>query len=138
MMSFRLKQIGLAVWLMASLLVGSASACTCSHHQETAAASEDSCHSSHQYSVENGEHSVTSLDVDCVCFVNAPSPFAVAKSDNKPLGTSDSVSTSDQIIPDFEFRSIPTIQAPKPEYARKFPDSTDYQAFKPSRAPPRL
>ena len=135
-MSFRLKKIGSALCLVAFLLVGSASACICSRIQEMA----DSCHGSHEKSVETDEHVVESASVDfeCSCFVNASLPSIVVKWDTKELKVNKGISNSDQLMLDPEFLVISTVQGLKPEYSRNFSYSTDYRAFRPARAPPRL
>lgn len=139
-MSFRLKQIGLALFLMTSLLVAGVSACTCSHHQETAESFHDLGHGSHGESIENAKHSLprASSDDEYVCVANVRAQSVLAKSDIKELKVSESISNSDQVMPDPEFLAVSTVQAPKSEYAGNFSYSTDYQAFRPSRAPPRL
>ena len=139
-MTFRVKQIGLAICLIASLLIVSVSACSCAHNQDTAKSSGDSCHSSHQQLVNGEERSVasTSIDVDCICFVSVPSPLIAAKSDVKKFGASDGVPVSDEVVFDPLLLTSSTSRSSKPEYARNFSYSTDYQSFKPSRAPPRL
>ena len=140
MMSFRLKQIGLALCLVASLLIGSGSACTCSSHKETAEASSDSCRNLHEKAFGNEQYSIesASMDVDCVCVANVPSPSFIGKRNINELKVIESIANSDQLTRDPEFHAISVRQAPKPEYARNFSYSTDYQAFRPSRAPPRL
>ena len=143
-MSFRLKQIGLALCLVASLLVGSGSACTCSSHQETADASSDSCgnlhEKSHEKTVGDEHHSIesSSMDVDCVCVDNVPSPSFIGKRSTNELKVIESIANPDQLMRAPAFHVISVRQAPKPEYARNFSYSTDYKAFRPSRAPPRL
>lgn len=67
MVSFKSKQIFIAVYLMASLFVGSAAACACSHHAsepEKSEAGSSSCHS-HQKNTE-----VQQADTDADCFEN--------------------------------------------------------------------
>jgi hypothetical protein len=138
-MTFHFKQIGLALCLVASLLVGSASACTCSHHQEKAKSSETSCHSSDHESAENVEGSVTGdvVDVNCVCFVQPP-PSIVSKSESKKQKTDKSVSNSDRVVPDLEFVFTESVHLSPSGFDRDSSYSTVLESLLPARAPPRL
>lgn len=82
---FGLKQIGLAVCVMASLLVGSASACMCSHHQVRKQAVKTSCHGvSHETAVAGDKRTAgKAFDVDCTCRVNQPTPVVISKTEEK-------------------------------------------------------
>jgi len=134
----RLKQIGLAFFLVASLLVGSASACACSHHQEKDKSTENACHGTHQES-ENVKTSVTSdaVDVNCVCFVDRPTPIA-SKTEGKQLKASKRVSNPGQVLPDPEFVAATTVYLSLPGFARDLSYSNVLKSLLPSRAPPRL
>lgn len=140
MMSFRLKQVGFALCLAASLLVGSVSACMCSHHEEKPKSSETSCHGPHEDQAENTESTVTenAFDVDCICFVNQPTPFIAAKWENKKLKADKSVSSSDQTVPHSLFVTAIAINLPPPEFDRDLSYSHVLKSLLPSRAPPRL
>ena len=138
MTSFKLKQIGLALCLMASLLTASPAACTCSHHEETKALEND-CHSHHE-TAETIETSVESdtVDVDCVCFVNLPSPSVISKSASKELRSNDAVSNAEQVITDLEFIAVTKLVLSSPEFGNNLSYSNTLKALLPARAPPRL
>lgn len=140
MKNLRLKQIGLAIWLMASLLVGSASACMCTHHQEKTEAAETSCHGSHQESVEKVESPITgnAFEVDCICFVNQATPFIVSKSESKKHKAHKSFSNSDQALSDLKFVTAKVVHLPLPEFSRDLSYSSVLESLVPARAPPRL
>ena len=90
MVSFRIKQIGLTLCLMASLLVASVSACTCVHHEADAQPQAPLCH---QHSagaeieddrgsaVENTSYCVGE-DGDCICAEYAHKIAAKSESTN--------------------------------------------------------
>jgi hypothetical protein len=84
MTSFGIKQIGLSLCLMASLFVGAASACTCSHHEAEVKPSVPSCHQLAEMAEVSGpqfENTAYYLvpDDDCVCVETAQK--LVAKSE---------------------------------------------------------
>ncbi len=138
-MSYKLKRIGLALTLMASLLVGSGAACPCSHHHEEAEAAETSCHGSY-HGMENAEASTEgdAVDAVCVCFVNQSSPAIASKSESKKLKSGKSTSNSDRLIPDFEHVTTIAIQQSSPEFGQALSYSNALRSLLPSRAPPRL
>lgn len=140
MMSFRLKQIGLALCLVASLLVGSASACMCSHHEDKAKSTEISCHGVNHESVEKVEHPITgnAFEGDCICFVNQPAPFIVSKSESKKLKADKDSANSHQGVHDLEFVAASVVHLEPPALDRDLSYSNVLQALLPSRAPPRL
>src|SRR5688572_5263588 len=83
MTSFKLKQIVLAICLMASLSLGSFAACMCSHHEAKSEQAETSCHGPGQTPVDKVDVPSTddALDVLCRCFVAQQNAFI--KSENK-------------------------------------------------------
>ena len=141
MKSLRLKQIGLALCLVASLLVGSVSACSCSHHQQNEVTATSSCHAaSHNAAAAESltGQAGTSIDEDCTCFVNQPSPYIVNKSENKKA--TDSKDIADAMPAQLEFKaSSNAVASPvKSLYSQSSLYSLQLASFKPSRAPPRL
>ncbi|MEO6656501.1 MAG: hypothetical protein ABIO36_10505 [Pyrinomonadaceae bacterium] len=137
MTSIKLKQIGLALCLMASLLLGSASACTCAHHEETKAAETD-CRS-HRDSTLNAETAETAnaADDECICSVDNRSPYAASKSESRELHSRDAVAKPATVIPRIELVSLVTSNL-----SSKFVSDLSYsytlRSLLPSRAPPRL
>jgi hypothetical protein len=138
MTSYKLKQIGLALCLMVSLLFGSAAACTCSHHQEKPQAHEMSCHGSHHGVMADADASNdgNAVDAGCVCFVDQPTPAITSKSESKKLGKS--ISNSDRVVPDLEFVAAATVQPQSPDLNRTLSYSSALRSLLPARAPPRL
>ncbi len=138
MVSFKLKQIGLALCLMASLLIGNSSACTCSRHDE-AKASENDCHSHHE-SAENADIAETDNAVDdsCICIVQQPSPYLGSRSVSKELKSNDPVANSEQIIPDPEFVATTRPGGSSLVFASNLSYSNTVESLLPARAPPRL
>jgi len=137
---FRLKHIGLAVCLMASLLVGSASACMCSHHQVKKQAVKTSCHGVVHQAVDALETAGTgdAMDVDCTCRVNHPTPVVVSRTEEKKAKAEKRSADS----PIF-------VQLPTPETTAAQPCDIPHvdldlsyshvlKSLLPSRAPPRL
>jgi hypothetical protein len=140
MINFRLKQIGLALCLMASLLVGSASACMCSHHQEKTKSSETSCHgNSHEQPVENIETPTDgdAVDVDCVCFVNQPQPLFASKSEAKKVKIDRDFAILSPLLMDRDLIPLVTTTS-LPATVRLDTYKHVFERAKPSRAPPRL
>ena len=139
-MSFTLKQVGLSIALLAALLVGSASACACSHHQETTKSTETSCHGVDHETIEKVEVPAggTTFDTDCSCFVDQPSPVIVSKSESKKSKTSNNVSDVGDPVSYLKFISNATLRSPLPELARQFSKSAILESLLPARAPPRL
>ena len=137
-MSFRLKQMGMALCLMASLLIGHALACTCSHHEENEAAETD-CHSHHDSS-GNIEISETgnSVDDSCICVVEQPSPYVTSKSASKELKSNNPVAGSGQLVPDLEFVAVIGRGESTSVFANDLSYSNTLKSLLPSRAPPRL
>src|SRR5260370_39197222 len=108
MTSYKLKHVGLALCLIASLLLGSASTCTCAHHEEKANAPETSCHgSNHEVKAEtDASIDVDAVDSGCVCFVNQPSPAVGSKSESRNLKAGKSTSNPDQVAPALAFVAV--------------------------------
>lgn len=138
MTSFRLKQIGLALCLMASLLIGHASACTCSHPEETNTSDID-CHSHHE-SAENADiqESGDAIDDNCICVVEYPSPYAAASPVSRELRSNDPITTPEDIATAPEFLAVRMSGEPTPVFTRDLTVSNTLKALLPARAPPRL
>ena len=137
-MSFRLKQMGLALCLMTSLLIGHASACSCSHQVESKAVEPD-CHSHHEAAekveaVGDGD----ACEADCICFVEQPSPYAASKTPCKEFKTNDKLAKSQQVIPDIEFVTVTGDAESSPEFVSNLSYSHTLRSLLRSRAPPRL
>ena len=90
MATFRIKQIGLTLCLMASLLVGSVSACTCVHHEADAQPQVPLCHQ-HSAGAEIEDHRDSAVentsfcvaaDDDCICAEGAQKIAAKSESTN--------------------------------------------------------
>jgi len=139
-MNFRLKQIGLSLCLVAALLVGSISACACSHHQETKKAEETSCHSNGHEKTEVVQvpSGTQVLDVDCECFVSQPSPVIVSKSETKKSKTGGDIAEVATEVSHVEFISVAVTPSFLPETSRQFSKTTILESLLPARAPPRL
>lgn len=135
MTSFRLKQIALVLFVMASLLSASPAACACSHHEETKAVESD-CHSRHGSA--QASEIVNIIDESCVCVVGQREPFAASKSANKDLKAFDAVSEPDQVVPVPEFAAVITLRTSTPGYASDDFHSNTLRPLLPARAPPRL
>jgi len=126
--------------MIALLLAGSASACACSHHQETAESLHDPCHDLHEQTVYTDERamSIAAVDDECVCVVNAPPVAVVAKLDSKELRRDSSVSNPFQAVPDPEFAAALIAQLQPPSFANDLSYSNALKTLLPARAPPRL
>jgi len=137
-MSFRLKQMGLALCLMASLLISHASVCTCSHHEESKT-SELDCHSHHEAS-ETVEIVIDGdvCDTGCICTVEQTSPYAASSSPGKEFKSSETATGFAQTVADLEFVTILKLGKSKPYFVNDLSYSYTLKSLLPSRAPPRL
>ncbi len=136
--TFRLKQIGLVLCLMASLITAAPAACACSHHEEAKVAETD-CHSQHETpesaeTVERGN----AFDESCICAVAVRTPIVASKSEGKKFKVHDSAALPNENLADLEYSaaasfylapSIPTINLLY---------SSALRSLLPARAPPRL
>ncbi|MEP6703265.1 MAG: hypothetical protein ABJB34_00505 [Acidobacteriota bacterium] len=139
MMGFQFKQIILALSLMASLVIGHASAaCTCSH-DEPATIDDADCHShhtaSHEFDLPDADASA--LDNECTC-VAQPTPYGPANSVNKEFKSKDLAAAAVRRGADAEFVTTSILTAPAPELANNLSYSNTLRSLLPSRAPPRL
>ena len=138
MTRFRIKQVGLALSLMASLVVGhAAEPCACSHHEQVKTIEAD-CHSRHDQTpsaavAEDG----TALDTDCTCVVQRATPYASAKSANKKFKSKDFAAGSGELA-GVEFVAIVNFIKPLPELENNLSYSNALRSLLPARAPPRL
>jgi hypothetical protein len=140
MMSVRIKQIGLALCLMASLLVGSASACLCSHHQEKPKSTETSCHGTHDEKAESTESSITekAFGARCICFATQTTPYIVSKSETKKQKAQKSVPDPAPLVR-LSFVTVARAARPAlPEFDGNLSYSNALRSLLPARAPPRL
>jgi hypothetical protein len=135
--TYKFKQFGFALCLMASLLVGHAAACTC-QHPDGAETAGSSCYS-HNESNENVDQSddAAHIDDDCTCAVQQTLPFATAKPLTWDRHSAD-ITSSDQKFAKPEFIAAAVYTEPT-----IFTTSDLFYVSKPayllpSRAPPRL
>ena len=136
---FRIKQIGLALSLMASLVVGhAAAACACSHHEQVETVKTD-CHSHRDQKpkvpVADGG---IAFDKNCICVVQRATPYASTKSANKKFKSKDFAAGSREPASGIEFVLDPKFIEPLPELASNLSYSNTLRALLPVRAPPRL
>lgn len=138
MTSLGLKQIVGVMCLMTSLIVGSASACLCSHHQPNPDPEESSCHGGHEAQPENINVPSTGhiLGDTCVCFVTHPTQGAATKSTDKKANSEKNLHGSASLGPSSDL--ILLVSHP-PEFNTRNDSYLDIvESLKPSRAPPRL
>ncbi|MEQ1922126.1 MAG: hypothetical protein ABL952_06425 [Pyrinomonadaceae bacterium] len=136
--TFRLKQIGLVLCLMASLLTAVPAACACSHHEETKAVETD-CHSQHETAkpaeaVETG----SAIDESCVCAVVQRTPVVASKTLGKDLKAGDAVAVIDETAADFAFVAVLSSHVAPAISAKDLSYSSTLRSLLPARAPPRL
>jgi hypothetical protein len=123
---------------MASLLIGHASACACSHHDEPQTA-EAGCHSHHE--TTEAVEVVSDADVcdtGCVCFVDQPSPFANSKAPTREFKASDEIAKAAEFLPDLDLVAITAHTESSPGFVKNLSYSSTLKSLLPSRAPPRL
>jgi hypothetical protein len=139
MTSCSLKQICVALCLMASLAVGHISICTCSHHERPKVVEESACHSHHQKAdkVEVASDA-NACDSDCTCAVQQPSPVVASKSPSKDIKSSEEILEPEQIVVAVEFVAISTYRQPPSDLASGLSHLNTLKSLLPSRAPPRL
>lgn len=140
MSTFRLRQIGLAFGVILTLLVGSASACMCSHHEVKKTSVKTSCHGVAHETTETVDTATTgdSVNVDCVCFVNQSALYVVTKSESKktkPVKDENISSFLALVAVDF---SADAERSPLPVFENELSYSYLLKSLLPSRAPPRL
>jgi hypothetical protein len=140
-MNFRIKQIGLALCLMMSLLIGHASACMCSHHVEKKVIESSDCHS--QGETVKTETAATAdegnaCDTSCVCSTEQFSPYVASNSVSKKFMAADETANSAQAFSDIEFRAATAYVESATEFANDLSYSNTLKSLLPSRAPPRL
>lgn len=138
-MSFRIKQIALALGLMMSLLIGHASACACSHHVEKKAVESLDCHLHHKAAAQTAEavNDSNACDTDCVCLTSLPSPYIAQNSTSKNF-ISDATAKVVHVILDINFRVVVAYAGSSSEFANDLSYSYTLKSLLPARAPPRL
>ena len=139
MTRFRIKQVGLALSLIASLVVGhAAAACACSHHEQVKTVETD-CHSHQDQNptipITDGG---TAFDTDCICVVQRAIPYASAKSASKKFKSKDFAAGSQELGSGIEFVVYLKFIEPLPELDDNLSYSNTLRALLPVRAPPRL
>jgi hypothetical protein len=137
-MSFKLKQVFLALCVSTSLLFGAASTCTCSHHQESAKATESDCHSGSHARDQIADTDGNCIDETCICVANVRAPLAISKPLGKEFKSAHAISGSQCLTADVEFVAIRASFPLSPEFARDLSYSRILKSLLPSRAPPRL
>ncbi len=139
MTRFRIRQVGLALSLMASLVVGhAAAACACSHHEQVKTV-ETACHSHQdQDPTIPTTDGASAFDRDCICVVQRATPYAFTKSANKKFKSKDFAGGSQELGSGIEFVVKLTFIEPLPNLDDDLSYSNTLRALLPVRAPPRL
>ena len=140
-MSFKIKQICMALCLMASLAVGHISACTCSHHAPAKKVEPETggCRSHHKAAETVEALSDASVcDAGCVCFVEQPSPVVASKSPSREFKSHQTAGAVEQFATNFDFVAASNYHEPPLEPPTTSFHSTTLKSLLPSRAPPRL
>ena len=134
----RLWQIGLAAWLMTAMLVGSGSACACSHHEDVKAV--ETCASHHEMPVSDNAITDDVSDVfegGCICAAPQRFPSIASRSETKKLaGDLDPVGTSHGIEFKLVIESSLKLGSPAFDLDRSY--SADLRALLRPRSPPLL
>ena len=140
-MYFRIKQIGLALCLMMSLLIGHASACACSHHVEKKTVESSDCHSQHKKdnaqtvdAVNDGD----ACDTNCICLTDQAAPYVAANAVNKNFYGDSAAADAEQVVSDGESQAVPSHAVVLLEFVSDLSYSNTLKSLLPSRAPPRL
>jgi hypothetical protein len=139
-MYVRIKQIGLTLCAMMSLLVGHVSACACAHHIEKKVIESSSCHLHHDVAeaqtVEASNDS-NACDPTCVCLSEQPSPYIAANPISKKFNAPDAAGSA-RVVSSAEFRAVVTYADSSFEHVADLSYSNTLKSLLPSRAPPRL
>lgn len=141
MTSFRVKQIGLALCLMMSLLIGHSSACACSHHVEKKLIESSDCHSQHETAQAQTVEKVNNndaCDTNCICRTEQPLAYLAANPINKKFNATDATANALQGVSDIEFRVAAACTESSSELVNDLSYSNTLKFLLPSRAPPRL
>ena len=135
-----MKQIGLALGVVLTLLVGSVSACMCSHHEVKKELPKISCHGPAHETTANSETPTTgdAVDVDCVCFVNQSVPYVVTKSENRKAKPAKDKGVSSSVAVVAVAFSADAERSLLPIFDDDLSHSSTLRFLLPSRAPPRL
>ena len=137
---YRPIQILFILLTAVSLGVSAVSACACSHHAEAKKAEVLLCHGPEHTMNEAAEVPIgtTTVDTDCACFADQPSPVIVSKSETKKSKASSEtgVSAAEVIAP--KFVSLSAKHSALPNTVKQFSRSTILESLLPARAPPRL
>ncbi len=141
MLSFRLKQIGSAFIVIASLLAASVSACTCSHHSIAAKPAVHSCHGMAEEMAPEKDVAASdanAFETDCECAAHTAGPLFLAKSTGEKIRFQKDVSASVPVIFDTARIDVSFFAAVAPVYPERAFYDRHFRVFAPSRAPPRL
>ena len=141
-MSARFRKISLALSLMASLLVGHASAvCVCTHHQLRESDKVD-CHSQHHDDEASNSlvpgSPASAVDTVCVCLIEPSTPSASARSVKKDFQSTDLGGANERIASDLKSIEVAKLTGYLPGFENDISYSRTARTLLPSRAPPRL
>ena len=141
MMNFRLKQIGSALIVIASLVAASVSACTCAHHSIAAQPVVHSCHGmAEEMAPEKGAvtSDASAFETDCECAAHTAGPLFLAKSANEKIKFQKDISATVSVVFDAARIDISVIASVAPVYPERAFYEEHFRVSAPSRAPPRL
>jgi len=129
----------MSLGLIASLLMGHSSACSCSHHVENETVEASDCHSHHDETKASEAISDSdACDVGCVCVVEQPSPFASSKAPAKEFKAADEPATVAAFLADVDFVEVASRTQEAPSLFHDLSYSSTLKSLPLSRAPPRL
>lgn len=138
----RTKQILASLVTIAALFVSAVSACACTHHEPAKKAEElSSCHGAAHETANIADESESRSDIleaTCNCFVKAPTPAIVAKSDEKRISLEQHVDDSESAIAGVEFVALWNAASPAIFEPPQWDHRSTLLSSLPSRAPPRL
>ena len=141
-MKLRVKQIGLTLCLIASLLVGSASACACGHHQDAQKLKTEpiSCHrASHESTkAETADNGQPLLGENCTCSFATVDAAIVTKSETKRSKAGRSAAAENGQVVEIETTPGEIASAEPRAFSTLYFYSAYFPRSGPSRAPPRL
>ena len=139
----RLKQIGLSLCVVLSLLISSVAACACSHHQEFEIV-KTSCHEHSEMTMtmdvppqtEQAEaiQNTFTENLNCSCVQSAPKVFSKSE-----LAKIEKQAAKNAPVIEIEFQTIQSIaKSAKADFSKPFYLSDSFYNLKSPRAPPRL
>ena len=133
-----IKRLLVSLALIASLLIGHASACACPRHVETEAVESADCHTHHETTgaVETDSDGNV-CDTSCVCVIEQ-SPFLASNAPSKQFKASYELAKPAQTLPDLDVAAIRVDTQSSPAYVHDLSYLSTLKSLLPSRAPPRL